>query len=158
MMRALVSNRPLFITVLAAAIILLATAGFFTWQRITAPPTPPTATCGTIGLMLGGSQQPSGKSSQQSEDCFYHAYQRCAAMTLDVHIMGTDTGADSIYWPVKQGNSCHIIGVFTSYGLVSSANHTETDTCQGLIRKNGGLLFLNWNSGGNSFIPPASQQ
>jgi len=153
MMRKLFSNRPLIITVCAAAIILLAAAGFLTWQRLTALPTPPTATCGTIGQMLGGPQQPSGKATQQSEDCFYHAYQRCAAMTLVVHVMGTDTGSDSIYWPVMQGNACHIIGLFTSYGLVSNANHIETDTCQSVIQKNGGLLFLNWSTGGNSFIP-----
>ena len=149
----LFSNRLLLIGSLAA-IVLLTAAGFLTWHILNLPPTPPQATCGRVGLLAGGPPQPYNKDAQQSEDCFYHAYQNCAAVTLDVHYMGTDTGADTIYWPDRQDNTCRIIAQFSSYGLVSSANRTETDTCQGLTRKNGGLLFLQCGSSGDIFIPP----
>jgi hypothetical protein len=149
----LFSNRLLLIGSLAT-IVLLIVAGIITWHIINLPPAPPQATCGEVALFAGGSPQPYNKDAQQSEDCFYHAFQNCAAVTLDVHYMGVDTGSDTIYWPDRQGNTCRLIEQFSSYGLVSSANRTETGTCQGLARKNGGLLFLQCDGSGDIFIPP----
>ena len=149
----LFSNRLLLIGSLAT-IVLLTVTGIITWHILSLPPTPPQATCGEVALFAGGTPQPYNKNAQQSEDCFYHAFQNCAAVTLDVHSMGVDTGSDTIYWPDKQNNACRIIEQSSSYGIVSSANHTETDICQGLARKNRGLLFLQCGTSGNVFIPP----
>jgi hypothetical protein len=154
-MRTLLSHRLLIACV---AIVLFATAGFIAWRSLSSP-TPPQATCGDIVLRLdlGGSGQPIGKNAQQVEDCFYHAFQHCAAQTINVHFMGVDTGSNTIYWPTMQGNTCRVFAQYSSYGLVSNANQTQTDTCQGVTRKNGGLLFLQCGTRGDFFLAPAGK-
>lgn len=152
MIRNLRLNRPLFIIICAGLAVLLLAAGLLTWHFLSQPPTPPQATCGYVTFLQGRLQQPLNKDAPQVEQCFYRAYQRCAAVTIYVGEHGVDTGDGTTYWPTMQGNTCQIIAQYSTYGLVSSANHTETSTCQGVVQKNGGLLFLKCDNNGDVFV------
>jgi hypothetical protein len=145
------ANRPVFITICASIVVIFMLGGLLTWHYLSQPPTPPTATCGIIVYPQGGTQ-PFTKNVAQIEQCFYHAYQQCSEVNMIVSEHGTDTGASTTYWPVKQGSACRIIAEFSSFSLVSSGNHTETGTCQGVIQKSGGLLFQQCGSSGDVFI------
>lgn len=152
MWRNLRLNRRLFLTICLSALVLAAAASLFAWHALTQPPTPPQATCGSVIFLQGRAPQPVSKDVQQVEDCFYHAYQQCVAKTMGVSEHGVDTGSSALYWPYQQGHTCQIIVQSSSFGLVGSANSTETETCQSVIRKNGGLLFQRCGNSGDVFI------
>ena len=145
-------NRRLFLTICLSVLVLAAAASLFTWHALTQPPTPPQATCGSVVFLQGGAPQSVSKDVQQVEDCFYHAYQQCVAKTMQVSEHGVDTGSSALYWPHQQGHTCQIIVESSSFGLVGSANSTETGTCQSVIPKNGGLLFQRCGESGDVFI------
>lgn len=145
-------NRPLFITICASVIVLFVLGGFLAWHYLSQPPTPPTATCGDIAYLQGGPPQPLTKNVAQIEQCFYHAYQQCAAISMIVSEHGTDTGGSTVYWPFKQGDTCRVIALYSTFSPVPAGNHTETDTCQGVIQHNGGLLFQQCGNSGDVFI------
>ena len=146
------SNRPVFLTICFSILVLAAAASLLAWHSLTQPPTPPQATCGTVVFLQGGTPQPVSNNVQQVERCFYHAYQQCAAMTMEVSEHGVDTGISTVYWPHRQENTCQIIAQSSSFGLVGSANSTETETCQSVILKNGGLLFQRCSNSSDVFI------
>ena len=152
MLRNVRSHRSLFIPICAGIVVLLLAAGLLTWHFLSQPPTPPQATCGDVVFLQGRLRQPLNKDAPQVELCFYHAYQQCAAVTINVGEHGTDTGDSTTYWPAKQGNTCRIIAQYSTFGLVSSANLTETGTCQGVVHKNGGLLLLQCGTSGDVFV------
>ena len=142
------SRRSVFLLICLSALVLVAAASLLTWHFLTQPPTPPQASCGTLAFPQDSSAKP---HLQQVEQCFYHAYQQCAAMTMQVSQRGVDSGSTSVYWPQKQGNACQIIVESTSYNLVRG-DTTSTQTCQGVIPKEGGLLFQGCSTSGDVFI------
>ena len=152
MLRNIHENRPVFITICASIIVLFILGGLLAWHYLVQDPTPPTATCGDIAYLQGGPPQPITKNVAQIEQCFYHAYQQCAAVNMMVSEHGVDTGASTVYWPVKQGYACRIIAKFSSFTPGQSGNHIDTETCQGVIQKSGGLLFQQCGSDGDVFI------
>src|SRR5215469_16152551 len=145
------SHRRFFLAIGLSVIVLAAAASLFVWHALTQPPTPPRATCGAI-LQIG---PPSAVSThaqrQQVERCFYHAFQQCAARTMEVSENRVDTGSDTLYWPHRQGKTCQII-VLSSAFVPGQDTSTETETCQGVIPKNGGLLLQRCGKSGDGFF------
>lgn len=145
------SNRRFFLAICLSVLILAAATSLFVWHALTQPPTPPQATCGAI-LQSGPPQAVSTDAHmQQVESCFYHAFQQCVARTMEVSENRVDTGSDTLYWPHLQGNTCQIIVQSSSFGP-GSDNSTKTETCQGVIPKNGGLLFQRCGKSGDGFF------
>lgn len=147
------SNRPIvFLTICFSILVLAAAASLLVWHSLSQPLPPPRATCGNVIFLQGGTPKPVSHNVQQVEHCFYRAYQQCAAMTMLVSKHGVDTGTSTLYWPHQQENTCQIIAQSSSFGLVGSANPAETETCQSVIPKDGGLLFQRCGNGSDVFI------
>ena len=146
------SPRRFFLAIGLSVLVLAAAASLFVWHARTRPPTPPTppqATCGVI-LQSGPPQAVSTDAQRQHvERCFYHAFQQCVARTMQVSENRVDTGSDTLYWPQLQGKTCQILVQSSSFGPGSDTS-PETETCQGVIPKNGGLLFERCGQSGDS--------
>lgn len=145
------SHRPLFLTICFSVLVLAAAASVFAWHALTAPPTPPQATCGTIVQFGPPERVSTDVQVQHVERCFYHAYQQCVARTMVVSENGVDTGSTDLYWPHQQGKTCQILVQSSSSGP-NSDHSTETETCQSVIPKNSGLLFQRCGQSGDVFI------
>ena len=141
-------NRPIFFIISLSILILVIVAGWLTWHLLTQLPTPPQATCGTLTAPGGSSAQP---HTQQVEDCFYRAFQHCDSMSIQVIKRGTDASSTTFYWPQKVGNGCQIITLSNSYTL-TRGDTSSTETCQGVIPKDGGLLLQQCNTSGAILI------
>ena len=138
----------LVILILAVLILVAGIASYVFISRAAAAP--PSATCGTVNTHPGGSQA-FNTGATSAENCFWNAYQHCTAMTLVVHYMGVDTGADSTFWPTQQNGSCTILGQTTSYSAnFGGSSQTSSFTCPSVIRQSDGSLRFPRCSGENS--------
>ena len=144
------SHRRLFLTGGLSLVVLAVAVSLLAWHILTQPPIPPQATCGTINFGAGPTPQPIGNNAQSVEQCFYHAYQQCAARTMEVIFFAVDVGTRTVYWPEQQGQACQIIAQSSHVGIGPPA--TNTETCQSVIPKNGGLLFQQCSHSSDMFI------
>lgn len=149
-----VRERRLFIPIISVIVglLLIATGGFI-WYALTRPPVPPQATCGTVTFLQGRLQQPPvSKDAPQVENCFAHTYQNCSATSMQVTQMGVDTSGTTIYWPYQKGSTCQIYAQWSYHVLGVNHSSSQTVTCQGVLSKNGGLLFQKCGTDGDVFI------
>ena len=128
--------------------VLIVGAGLLSWYLLTRPPVPPQASCGTI---VFPTVRAPGQQTQQIEHCFAQAYQRCAAINMQVDQYGTDTSSTTFYWPQQQGQACKIIAQTNSSSPVRS-DFTTTETCQAVLARTGGLLFQKCSTSGDVLI------
>jgi hypothetical protein len=145
---------------------ILALAGCGGGARATSVPPPttaPTATvataraqdCGTIEIRVN--QVTDAPAAQQATDCFWQAYQQCAAVgqaTLAEAVTGVDTVTRRIFTADGAGGTCHLREEI-EFRVVPAAPTARTNTCTGLMRSaDGRLQFLACGDDGNPVVPP----
>jgi hypothetical protein len=107
--------------------------------------------CGEVRTL--GPNPPREAAALQAEDCFFQAFQQCQAATLTVTMAGVDAGTINNFAVEKQGDNCRITGSVVRYVVPRPTPVPEQFICQGLTRKNGGLLFTACGAQGDIVVP-----
>jgi hypothetical protein len=107
--------------------------------------------CGEVRTL--GPNPPREAAALQAEDCFFKAFQQCQAATLTVTMAGVDAGTINNFALEKQGDNCRITGSVVRYVVPRPTPVPEQFICQGLTRKNGGLLFTACGAQGDIVVP-----
>ena len=107
--------------------------------------------CGEIRTL--GPNPPLEPAALQAEDCFFQAFQACQAATLSVTMAGVDAGTIDRFAVEPQAGGCRITGSVVHYVIPRPTAVPEQFTCQGLSRKNNGLLFSGCGSQGDIAVP-----
>lgn len=107
--------------------------------------------CGAVRML--GPNPPSDKAALQAEDCFFQAFQACQAATLAVTMMGVDAGTTNNFAIEAQGTGCRVTGNVVRYVVPRPTAVPEQFVCQGLSRKNNGLVFSGCGAQGDIVVP-----
>jgi hypothetical protein len=107
--------------------------------------------CGEVRTL--GPNAPRDAAALQAEDCFFQAFQQCQLATLTVTMSGVDAGTINRFAIEKQGDNCRISGSLVRYVVPRPTPMPEQFICQGLTRKNGGLLFSACGAQGDIVVP-----
>ena len=123
----------------------------------TPTPTHPAQTidCGKI-QSRANSITPSDKAAtQQAEDCFYTAYQKCQPATLVFSSFGVDTGAINHFAVKNVNGSCTISDGWQHFIAPHPPAGTTTYSCASMSKQADGLHIESCGTIGSLVIPIA---
>lgn len=110
--------------------------------------------CGTVQIR-GNGQVVNATTAQQSEDCFWQAYQHCQAATLIVTTMGVDSGITRTFTVIANGGSCKVSDAEQNYVVPNHTGPLNIYTCAS-VQQSDGLLFHSCGADGDVQVPAQS--
>lgn len=105
--------------------------------------------CGKISVLGKNTTE----SSNQAEDCFYHAYQSCTPAALVFTQAGVDAGSIHNLKIFKDRNTCKITDTIQSYIAPRPPSTRQTSLCSILNQKPDGLHITGCSNVSEIVIP-----
>ena len=110
--------------------------------------------CGTVQIR-GNGQVVDTTKAQQSENCFWQAYQHCQAATLIVTTIGVDSGITRTFTVIPNNGSCKVSDAEQSYVVPNHKGPLNIYTCAS-VQQSDGLLFHSCGADGDVQVPAQS--
>lgn len=111
--------------------------------------------CGTVQIR-GNGQVVDTTKAQQSEDCFWQAYQHCQAATIIVTTIGVDSGITRTFTVIPNAGNCKVSDAEQSYVVPNHTGPLNLYTCASVQQVPGGLLFHSCGADGDVQVPSQS--